>query len=1097
MQEKLAKTQEYLLLGITALLLTAPLIYPSFRGHGVAFFYYSAAVFAGFIFIMSGKFLRDSDKPETPIDGYLFLIFSWFIVSSFFSTDRIASMNASTGFFAILLFYYICHSVSKKHHLAVLYTVTGSAALLSAYGLYQYFAGFDASIALIKNSPAIEQSAAYLERLESRRVFSTLIYPNTFAGLLIMAIPACIGLIKNEKAARPVLIPVLLLLCANLFLTKSVSGIAALALASLFTALLIRDRELAKFRAAIFISGIVAAVILGAVVFLRGPENLLHGLPGRVSGWILMLEVSLNNLITGAGPGMFEHAFNSPSFKGAMYLKYAHNAPLQAAVELGVVGAGLFLAAAVFAYRTIAQNFYYTRSARTKIIVISLVTALTASLIHNLADFDIYMQEIAFVFAALLAVLMSQVTIGTIQLKKIKLTYLLGANPGKRRRIIFAITAAVLVLSAVTGGKQPYVLSVITALCCAGFALWSVSKENLRITGIEAPVIAFAALAGISLFVTPDIHTGLNYFSLYMCAVTLFFLSSQFLRRHTFRMALADIIIYTGALLAAAALVKYFYGSWKGTDFFADGFFPNPSLFAAYICIPFTLTLHRVLLDKKGKFFFLDAALLALFAVAAAFAYSKSGMIAMITCFAGSWIYYSLNRALIKDTPGNESRKGALLKTSAAVLFILAFTAASPSGSKMINVKSDPFYFNRLGIFNSALMIAKESPVTGAGIGGFERAFQRHNFPIDAAARYQKSTPFAHNEYLQVLAVMGLPGLAVMLWLMFALFKSPPSYDPHRQAWAASSGAYFALTGIAVHSLFYFTLHLPGMAMACAVLASMALKEKHSVETVPAEEILFRRIYFFPALILGAVMILSALRPAISFYYAGKFEKEGAQRHISQALSADPLNPKLHVLLGSHFDKNNNHSRALESYLTAARYDKFNALTLLKAARASSALGFKEESYSLYRRAIKADPFRAFTYTEAGNFSLFELNKPDEAFDLYLKAVSIEPNYNEARNSIAAILKMKGRYDEALMELLTLESILLGTVAWNEYEEAIIDFPERELYINMASLRESAGDYGIACSLYKKALEASPGDEGINKLIKELCLKHAVTQCCE
>lgn len=1092
MPEKLAKIRDFLLPGITVLLLTAPLIYPSFRGQGVALFYYFAAVFAGFVFIMSGKFLRDSDKPETPIDGYLFLIFSWFIISSLFSTDRVVSMNASTGFFAILLFYYICYSISKKHHLTVLYTVTASATVLSAYGLYQYFAGFDASIALIKNSPVAEQTAAYLERLESKRVFSTLIYPNTFAGLLIMAIPACIGLIKNEKKARPFLIPALLFMCVNLFLTKSVSGIASLALAALFTALLIRDRELARFRAGIFIAGIIAFAVLIGVVFLRGPENLLHGLPGRVSGWFLMLEVTLNRLITGAGPGMFEHAFNSPSFKGAMYLKYAHNAFLHAAVELGIIGAGLFLAAAIYAYKTIAQNFYYTRSSGTKIIVISLVTSLTASLIHNLADFDIYMQEIAFVFAALLAVLMSQVTIGTIQLKKIKLTYLLGANPGKRRRIIFGITAAVLVLSAITGGKHVYVLTAITALCCAGFALWSVSKENLRITGIEVPALAFAALAAVSLFVTPDIHTGLRYFSLYMCAIVLYFLGSNFLRRHTFRIILSNIIIYTGAILAAVALFKHFSGMWKGAGAFAYGFFPNPSLFAAFICIPFTLTLHRVLLDKKTKLFFLNTALLALFALAAAFAHSKSGMITMIACFAGSWIYYSLNRRFIKDIPENEAKKSTLLKCLAVALFILSFTAASPSGVKMINVKGDPFYFNRLGIFKSALMIAKESPITGAGIGGFERAFQKHNFPIDAAARYQKNTPFAHNEYLQVLAALGVPGLAIMLWFLYALFRSVPAYDPHRQSWAASSGSYFALIGIAVHSLFYFTLHLPGILFSCAVLASMSLREKLYIETVPKEEMLFKRIYFFPALVLSAIIVSSALRPAISHYYSSKFEKSGAHRHIASAISADPLNPKLHVMSGDYFENRKNYAHALKKYLTAAEYDRYDALTLLKAARASSALGRNETAYGFYQKALKADPFRAFTYVEAGNFSLFTLNNPDEALDLYLRAVAIEPNYNEARNNVAAILKMKGRYDEALMELLTLESILLGTVAWNSYEDAIIDFPEHTLYVNMASLREASGEYALACSLYKKALEASPGDEKINQKIKELCPKHEI-----
>ena len=1096
MQEKIQKAQEFFLLAATLLLLTVPFLYPSYRSHGAPVIYFTLAAFAGFIFVMGNKFFRETEKPETPIDGYLFLIFIWTLVSAFFSTDKAASLNAAAGFFILILFYYICHSVAKKHHLAALYAVTLSAALLSLYGLYQYFIGFDASIAWVKSQAAFQNSEPFLERLGSKRVFSTLIYPNTFAGLLIMAIPVCIALIKNEKKMRPVLLAVMALLCVNLFLTKSVAGIASLAAASLFTALLIRDRELAGFRTGVFSAGIAAAAILAFVIILRGPEKLLVSLPGRIESWFLMGDVILNKFITGSGPGTFETAYNSPAFKGAQYLKYAHNAPLQAAVELGLTGAALFTAAVIFAYRTIAQNFYYTRSPQKKILVISLVTSLTAFLIHNLADFDFYVPELAFAFCAILAVLMSQMTIGTIQLKKIKLTYLLGANPGKRRRIIFAIVAAILVLSAVTGGKQSYVLSAITTLVCAGFALWSVSKEHIRVTGIEAPLAALFSLMAVSLIVTPQIHSGLSYFSLYACAAAVFFLCSQFLRRYIFKIVLADIIIYSGALLAIAAIGRYFYLAYRDLPAYADGFFPNPSLFAAFICIPFTMLLLRVLLDKKNRFLPLNASLLGIFAVSVSLAYSKSGMLTMIACFAASWFYYSLNVKRVKDSPSMASFKSIFMKISAALLVVLAFTGITPSGSKIINVQSDPFYFNRLGIYKSALLIAKESPVVGTGIGGFERGFQRHNFPIDAVARYQKTTPFAHNEYLQALSTLGIPGLAVLLWLLVAVFRRIPEYDPNRLSWAASAGAYFALAGIALHSMFYFTLHLPGIIMACAVLASMALKEEYSIATVTNEELLFKRIYFFPALLFAAVIFTAAVRPAAFNYYLNKYQSGGMPSHLNSAVSAEPLNPAAHFAIGEYYNRRKNFSAALSSYTLSLEYDRQNAMTLLKAARASAALGMKDRAYGYYLAASKADPFRAFTFSEAGNFAMFGLNDPSAAAAWYRQALEIEPNYNEARNNLALLYRQDGQYAEAIMELLTLESILLSAVPLNEYDEEIIKFPEDALYMNMASLREDTGDYGLACSLYTKAYETTP-KESIKLKIKELCKKHDLLECCE
>lgn len=1096
MQDKIRKFQEFFLLSAALVLLTVPFLYPSYRSHSAPVIYFTFAAFAGFIFVMAGKFLRETDKPETPIDSYLFLIFVWTAVSALFSTDRAASLNAAAGFFILILFYYICHFAAKKHHLSLLYAVTVSAALLSLYGLYQYFIGFDASIAWIKAQPAFNDAGAFLERLESKRVFSTLIYPNTFAGLLIMAIPVCIALIKNEKQMRPVLFAVMALLCVNLFLTKSVAGIASLAAASLFTAILIRDRELARFRAGVFAAGIAAAAILVIVVLLRGPEKLLAGLSGRIDSWLFMVDVILNKFVTGTGPGTFETAYNSPAFKGAQYLKYAHNAPLQAAVELGLTGAALFAASVIYTYKTIAQNFYYTRSPQKKVLVISLVTSLTAFLIHNLADFDFYVPELSLAFCAILAVLMSQLTIGTIQLKKIKLTYLLGANPGKRRRIIFGIIAAMLVLSAVTGAKQPYVLSAVTALVCAGFALWSVSKEHIRVTGIEAPLAVLFSLMAVSLAVTPQIHNGLSYFSLYACAAMVFFLCSQFLRRYVYKIMLADIIIYTGALLALAAIGRYVYLLYKKLPAYADGFFPNPSLFAAFICIPFTLLLLRVLLDKKNRFLPLNTVILGIFALSVSLAYSKSGMLAMIACFAASWVYYSLNVEKVKDSSAMISYKTVFMRISAAALVVLAFTGITPSGSKIINVNSDPFYFNRLGIYKSALMIAKDSPIVGTGIGGFERGFQRHNFPIDAVARYQKTTPFAHNEYLQALATLGIPGLAALLWLLTAVFRRLPEYDPNRLSWAASAGAYFALAGIAFHSLFYFTLHLPGIIIACAVLASMALKEEYSIATVTKEELLFKRIYFFPALIFAAVIFTAAIRPAVAHYYSKKYESTGALSHLNSALNAEPLNPLIHFMKGEHYSRDNSLTSALSSYVRSLEYDRQNAITLLKSARVSALLGMKDSAYGYYLAASKADPFRAFTFSETGNFVMFGLNDPSAAAVWYRKALEIEPNYNEARNNLALLYKQDGQYAEAIMELLTLESILLSAVALNDFDEAILDFPEDALYLNMASLREETGDFGLACSLYKKALEITPKEE-VKKRLKELCIKHGYPECCE
>ncbi len=1069
MTDKLIKIADYTILAILAALTAFSLFFPSYLKPGYAVIYKCAIVIAGFIFIMSSKLLKEELKIDTPIDGYLFALFIWTIASSLFSRSLFASFNAAVTFAIYLLFFYVVYNYAKKHFTRILIFLAVCSVLLGLYGLYQYYFGFEETLKYL-GSMTSENLWAMRERLETRRVFSTFIYPNTFAGFLILMIPVLLGLFKSEKKYRPYLGAALALLVFNLILTKSVGAFISLITGTFIVLLLVSDPSLVTFRRLFMMLLAVCVGLLLLVLKMRGFSMFGHGVQAKLESYLKMADIVQKFILTGAGPGNFEMIYNNPAFGKSGYLKYAHNFMFQAAVEMGLVGLCLFIAAGFKAYSSIIQNFYFIRTPRRKVLVFSLLTGITAFLIHNLVDFDIYIFEVTIVFLILLAALLSQINIGMIQLKKVKLSYLLGLSPGKRRSIIFYCVMSVLALCAITGGRQVYVLSLINVIIAAGFAILTVSKENIRRTSIDFPIILMMGWLGFSLLFTPDLYEGLKYFSMALAAAALYFLSSQFLRRLQFRISMVNFIIITGAALSVAAGGQYLYRYFTGAYPYADAFFPNQNLFAGYMAIPFSLLLSKLLLEKNPRMPWAKSSLLLLFAVSAGLAYSKSGILTFIFAFCACWLYYRAFREKVKDNPGAVKLKNFIMSAGLLTLLLMAFGGITPSGSKLTAVKQDPFYFNRLDIWKASAKMAADKPVLGYGIGSFEKVFPSYNFPIKAIARYQKETPFAHNELLQAAAATGITGLLLMLYLIFSLMRSVPAYEGHRKLWAASAGSYVAVACVLFHSLFYFTLHVPGMLYTVAILASMITVEKYSLKTVPKEALLFTKIYYFPALLFAFIIFSFAVRPAAGEFLYSRYRHTGNYDFLRQASLAEPFNSVYPFEKGLYFEKNGNFRSAAPFFEASLKTDGLNYISRLHLARAYSALDDRAEALTNYNLALKANPFRAFTYSEMADFYLSKFEDITTAEALLVKALAAEPDYLEARANLAVIYRHEKKYAQALAEYDIIESALKTLVPLNSYEEAIVKIPAGAVFGNKALLLMELGRKKEAYAYYTKSI---------------------------
>lgn len=122
--------------------------------------------------------------------------------------------------------------------------------------------------------------------------------------------------------------------------------------------------------------------------------------------------------------------------------------------------------------------------------------------------------------------------------------------------------------------------------------------------------------------------------------------------------------------------------------------------------------------------------------------------------------------------------------------------------------------------YASTVELWQRFPWTGTGMASFRDAF-----PTVQPAEIPGGWWHAHNDWLEALATLGLPGALLLLGglaaLVTRLFRVLAG-DNRAEDRAAALAAYGALAAVAVHSALDFGLTLPANALALAVLAGAA-----------------------------------------------------------------------------------------------------------------------------------------------------------------------------------------------------------------------------------------------------------------------------------
>jgi O-antigen ligase len=127
----------------------------------------------------------------------------------------------------------------------------------------------------------------------------------------------------------------------------------------------------------------------------------------------------------------------------------------------------------------------------------------------------------------------------------------------------------------------------------------------------------------------------------------------------------------------------------------------------------------------------------------------------------------------------------------------------------------------RITLWAETTHLIKAYPVFGCGLGGYETAFLRFKVSCPLV-----TDDFAHNDYLQLLAELGLVGFVIGAALAFsvvgmAVRTAVGSTDHEERYFAAACAG--SLAAILLHSLVDFNLYIPANAMLLAWIAGMTV----------------------------------------------------------------------------------------------------------------------------------------------------------------------------------------------------------------------------------------------------------------------------------
>ena len=317
-------------------------------------------------------------------------------------------------------------------------------------------------------------------------------------------------------------------------------------------------------------------------------------------------------------------------------------------------------------------------------------------------------------------------------------------------------------------------VEIFTVLAGAAISLRWLSERRNRHAGASAlwtslnsldlAVLVFALLAALSLFSAQMRAEAFNELRVMVLEPVLFYalLRSQPLQKKEL-WRIVDFFILGASLVAAIGLIQYALGTnliaAEGGVMRLRSVYGSPNNVGLYLgrALPVAAAVTLLGGTRNRRLSYMGAVIL--MAIALALSLSRGALLLGVPAALA---------VIILCRGGNRTAATLLSLLAAATAALLAFGRHPRLASLLSHTAGTTFF--RLNLWHSTLNMIRDNPLTGVGLDNFLYAYRGRY--IAPSAWQDPHLSHAHNWVLDVAARIGLPGLAVMLWLLVAFFST-------------------------------------------------------------------------------------------------------------------------------------------------------------------------------------------------------------------------------------------------------------------------------------------------------------------------------------
>ena len=602
------------------------------------------------------------------------------------------------------------------------------------------------------------------------------------------------------------------------------------------------------------------------------------------------------------------------------------------------------------------------------------------------------------------------------------------------------------------------------------FAVWLMKvlregKINWQKTPLNLPIIMFLFICGLStLFsVSPRLSFwGMHGFYFegflsFLCYGIIYFIAVNYVadkRKILKTLLIASVIVSVYALVQATGITFFV---WRGTQPYPRVWstFGNPNFLAPFLIMVIPIYLIFVIKAETMRKKSLYSLFTLLSVLALIFTYSRAAWLGMVVGLIVFALMINKKQLKVNSFFLIGIIVSSIILTSIYPRLYLRpqerTATMKPIVERAVSTVDfkEPGITARLSAWGTTIKMTLKRPILGFGLDTLGVSFRRFmSRDYEELAGRFRTAGYAHNEFLQYAATIGLMGLSAYLFLLFTFFRVIIKVSRNKEKNALAAGVAAACVALLINNQFSFSTIVPATLLWFFFGLGGGLFESEKREFHFSIPIAAK--YSISAVVLVATGLLCFY--SFRFLIASRFDRlaqdSQADRNWEQAIILQEKSVEFNPFEGLY------HMHLAKSYQQMIG----NAKTIEEKEE------FFQKSRDEYQKEIAAYPYHALAYNGLGVTYIYAnafLNKKtsSEAIRCFEKAIEFDPYFVEAYSNLAAVIYQDGQKKKAI-ELYKKTIELRPSVALS--------------YYNLGNLYAQEGDYSQAISYWKNTLRIDP-----------------------